>query len=75
MNGMPITYCEDAYGCVAGADALVVVTEWPLFRELDLRRVRSLMAGDAMIDLRNLFDPRTVKAHGFRYASVGRPSP
>jgi UDPglucose 6-dehydrogenase len=55
-----------------GADVLVVATEWPQFAGVDLRAVRDAMAGDAIVDLRNLLDPLTVRQLGMRYTGVGR---
>ncbi|MDA9396555.1 UDP-glucose 6-dehydrogenase, partial [Bradyrhizobium sp. CCBAU 45394] len=69
-----ITYCEDAYSCAQGADALVVVTEWVQFRGLDLDRLKSVMAQPVVVDLRNIYSPEDMHAAGFTYESVGRPS-
>ena len=56
-----------------GADALVVVTEWNEFRNLDLERLRGLMARPVLVDLRNVYDPAKARALGFSYHGVGRP--
>src|SRR4249920_1248629 len=69
-----IEYCDDAYACARGADALVIVTEWVQFRALDLDRLKNEMAQPVMIDLRNIYRPDDMAAHGFIYESVGRPS-
>ena len=69
-----VDYAEDAYGCAHGADALVIVTEWNAFRALDLDRIRGVMRGCVLVDLRNIYRPEEVQRHGFTYASVGRPS-
>ena len=54
-----LTYCEDAYDCAKGADALVIVTEWEQFRALDLDRLKQVMAGKpAIVDLRNIYPAR-----------------
>ena len=50
-----VSYCRDAYECVAGADAAVIVTEWNIFRALDLDRVKAAMAAPVLIDLRNVY--------------------
>jgi UDPglucose 6-dehydrogenase len=68
-----ITYCEDLYDTLAGADALVLLTEWNAYRGLDLDRVRELMRGRVFVDLRNVYDPVRMRAAGFQYDSVGRP--
>ncbi|MBB5047051.1 UDPglucose 6-dehydrogenase [Rhodopseudomonas rhenobacensis] len=67
-----ITYCDDAYACVEGADALVIVTEWVQFRALDLGRLKAAMKQPVVIDLRNIYRPEQMAAHGFVYESVGR---
>jgi UDPglucose 6-dehydrogenase len=67
-----ICYCDGPYSCADGADALVIVTEWEQFRALDLDRLKRTMACPVIIDLRNIYQPQDVMAHGFRYESVGR---
>ncbi len=68
-----VTYCEGAYDCVDGADALVIATEWEQFRALDLDRVHDVMACPVVVDLRNIYHPEDMIRHGFAYACVGRP--
>ena len=68
-----VIYCESAYDCAEGADALVIVTEWEQFRALDLERLRELMATPVIIDLRNIYRSEELHRRGFAYASVGRP--
>ena len=68
-----VAYCESAYDCAEGADALVIVTEWEQFRALDLERLRDLMATPVIVDLRNVYRPEEMQRHGFAYACVGRP--
>ena len=67
-----VEWCDDAYSAIAGADALVILTEWNEFRALDLERVKQLMAAPVMIDLRNVYDPETMASAGFRYSCLGR---
>ena len=67
-----IALCADAYDVCAGADALVIITEWNLFRMLDLERVKALLRSPAIVDLRNVYKPEPVRAAGFRYVGVGR---
>ena len=67
-----ICYCDGPYSCADGADALVIVTEWEQFRALDLDRLKRAMARPIIIDLRNIYEPQDVIAHGFRYESIGR---
>jgi len=68
-----LVYCNDAYETMAGADALVLLTEWNEFRALDLARVRRLLANPLIIDLRNIYQPQEMAALGFHYISIGRP--
>src|ERR1700724_2364093 len=68
-----VTYCEDAYACAEGADALVIVTEWEQFRALDLARLKQIMTRPVVIDLRNIYRPDEMARHGFTYVGVGRP--
>ncbi len=68
-----VTYCKDSYDAVKGADAVVIVTEWNQFRNLDFRRIRSLTKGTVFIDLRNIYDSDKIRELGFKYYSVGRP--
>lgn len=70
-----ITYGEDAYDAMAGADVLTIVTEWNQFRNLDLDRVRELLTAPVVVDLRNVYDPHLMAAAGFTYTSIGRPGP
>src|SRR6266446_9516266 len=67
-----IEYCDDPYACARGADALVIVTEWVQFRALDLERLKREMAQPVIVDLRNIYRPDEMAAHGFAYDSVGR---
>jgi UDPglucose 6-dehydrogenase len=69
-----VDYCPDAYSCVDGADALVIVTEWDAFRALDLDRIKRLLHEPLIVDLRNIYRPEEMQRRGFRYVSVGRPS-
>jgi len=70
-----INYCDDAYSCAKGADALVIVTEWGEFRALDLKRLRAEMKQPVLVDLRNIYRREDIEAAGFTYESVGRPKP
>ena len=67
-----ITYCEDAYDAMEGADAMAIVTEWKPFRALDLDRAKSLLAKPVMVGLRNLYSRRDLEERGFTYVAVGR---
>ncbi len=69
-----VIYCENAYDAAAGADALLILTDWKEFAALELDRLRALMAYPIMIDGRNLYDPAAMSAAGFIYYSIGRPA-
>jgi UDPglucose 6-dehydrogenase len=60
------------YQVLEGADALVIITEWNAFRALDLKRVKAMMRGETVVDLRNIYRPAEMKALGFAYHGVGR---
>jgi UDPglucose 6-dehydrogenase len=67
-----VTYCDDPYIALEGADAAVIVTEWDAFRALDFERARELLKDPLLVDLRNLYERADVERHGFRYVAVGR---
>jgi UDPglucose 6-dehydrogenase len=69
---MDIQYCEDEYDAARGSDALVVVTEWNQFRSLDIVRLKQLMREANIIDLRNIYEPETIRSAGFNYLGMGR---
>ncbi|MGN6516600.1 MAG: UDP-glucose dehydrogenase family protein [Rhizomicrobium sp.] len=71
---MDLETCADAYEAMAGADGLVLLTEWNEFRALNLVRVGELMKRKLIVDLRNVYEPEQMRAYGFAYVSVGRKS-
>ena len=68
-----VEFCRDEYDAATGADCLVVVTEWNQFRSLDLKRIRHAMREPNIVDLRNVYEPESVRSLGFRYIGMGRP--
>jgi UDPglucose 6-dehydrogenase len=79
--GMPIAaqtprdgvrYCDDEYQAASGTDALVVATEWNQFRALDADRLRAAVGKPVIVDLRNVYEPETMRSKGFAYTCVGR---
>ena len=66
-----IEYGNDPYDIAAGADALVIITEWPEFRALDLRRLKELLTTPILVDLRNIYARKEVEKLGFTYVAVG----
>ena len=69
---MPLEFCPDAYAALAGADGVVILTEWNEFRALDLGRMKAALKTPLMVDLRNIYRPALMADAGFRYVSVGR---
>ncbi len=67
-----IAYCKSPYEAAKGADALVILTEWSEFKELDFKKLKSLMNQTLIIDGRNIYDPELLRKEGFSYISVGR---
>ncbi|HEV2645710.1 MAG TPA: UDP-glucose/GDP-mannose dehydrogenase family protein [Acidobacteriaceae bacterium] len=67
-------YAEDAYSASQDVDAVLILTDWADFRELDLERLRMCMRSPMIIDGRNMFDPAAMERLGFTYISVGRPA-
>jgi UDPglucose 6-dehydrogenase len=67
-----VDFAENAYACLAGADAAVVITEWDEFRALDLHRVKAALAHPVIVDLRNIYPIKKMRALGFQYVCVGR---
>ena len=67
-----VQYCDDEYDAARGSDALVVVTEWNQFRRLDMDCLKQVMREPNIIDLRNLYEPDTMRSAGFNYLAMGR---
>ncbi len=67
-----VKLCEDAYEVAGGADALIVVTEWNEFKQLDLARLKSVMREPVVVDGRNIYDPERMQRLGFTYRGMGR---
>src|SRR5690606_35133728 len=67
-----LAYCDDPYDAMAGADAVVILTEWNSYRALDLGRMKVKMKQPVMVDLRNVYRPAEIRAAGFTYTSIGR---
>jgi len=69
-----VAFASSAAEAVAGADGIVLVTEWPEFRELDLGAVARSMRGALLVDGRNFIDPEAARGAGLIYEAIGRPS-
>ena len=68
-----IEYCEDPYEVADGSDALVILTEWPQFRNLNLKDLKKRLKSPNVIDLRNIYEPARMMEMGFNYVCIGRP--
>jgi UDPglucose 6-dehydrogenase len=67
-----VSFYEDEYAAIKGADALVIITEWNQYRNLDIDRVKTLMARLFFFDLRNVYKRQELEAKGFSYFGVGQ---
>lgn len=67
-----VEFASDEYDAIEGADMLIFLTEWNQFRALDMNRVKELLASPKIADLRNIYDPKTMREMGFEYVGVGR---
>ena len=72
-DGAAATVLMSAEEAAKDADALLICTEWPVFREFPLAKLKTLLKHPVVLDGRNLFDPAAMKAAGFDYRCVGRP--
>ena len=67
-----VEFCDSPYVAAKGADALLICTEWDEFRQLDLKKLHSVMGQPIVLDGRNIFDPKQMEKLGFVYKSIGR---
>jgi len=67
-----VTYCANPYEVAEGSDALIVVTEWNEFKQLDMAQMKAFMRQPVLIDGRNIYDPQRMKDLGFIYRGIGR---
>lgn len=72
VNDEKISYWKNAYEAARGAEALVFLTEWNEFRNLDLKKLKDALAKPVILDLRNIYEPERVTDLGFKYMGVGR---
>jgi len=68
-----VHYCTDPYEAAQGADAVLVVTEWDEFRQIDWDRLSTVVERQLIVDCRNMLDASEAAGHGFHYFSTGRP--
>ena len=72
LLGDKIEYCGNYYHCTEGADALMIMTEWPVFRTPEFDKLEKYLNNKVIFDGRNLYDPSTMEELGFTYYSIGR---
>ena len=70
--GDKINFCQDQYEALIEADALLIVTEWPVFRTPDFEKIKASLLNPAIFDGRNLYDVEHMDELGFDYFSIGR---
>jgi len=70
--GNSVTYCDDPYQVADGADALMLISEWNEFKQLDMERIKELMRRPVLMDGRNIYDPHRLRELGFTYRGMGR---
>lgn len=70
--GDRVTYCDDCYDAVDGADVLLVATDWREYRSPDFQRIRASLSDPAIFDGRNIFLPKRLRDKGFKYYGIGR---
>ncbi len=68
-----VNFSSGPYEAAKDASALVIVTEWDVYRALDLDMLKAAMLSPVIVDLRNIYVPAELAAKGFRYISIGRP--
>ncbi|MEO0619950.1 MAG: UDP binding domain-containing protein, partial [Pseudomonadota bacterium] len=71
LLNLDVAYAETPYACVDGADAVVIVTEWDVYRALDLGRMKAVMRSPTVVDLRNIYSPQDMAERGFAYTGIG----
>ena len=67
-----VNMVDEPYAAIENADAVAIVTEWDVFRALDLKRIKELAKAPVLVDLRNIYHAEDVRALGFEYSSIGR---
>lgn len=72
IYGDRLLYCDHAYDVLTDADGLAIVTEWQQFRQPDFRLMRQSLKQAVIFDGRNLYEPATLREHGFTYYAIGR---
>lgn len=67
-----VLYFDDAYEAINGADAIVIMTEWNMYRNLDIKKIKKYLTQPVFVDLRNIYEPDKMAEQGFEYTCVGR---
>lgn len=72
IHGFEVVHADSPYEAASGAEAIIIATEWDEFRMLDLEKLKQAMAGNLIMDARNLLNAEAAEKQGFRYLRVGR---
>lgn len=72
LKGYTVEFCNDEYDCVSESDAVVFMTEWNQFRNLNIERIKITMGELNFFDFRNIYEPSQIKKLGFFYDGAGR---
>jgi UDPglucose 6-dehydrogenase len=72
LIGSKVKFCNDPYAACRNSDALLLLTEWDEFKEIDFTRIKKLLSRPLIIDGRNLYDPGKMSKMGFKYIGIGR---
>jgi UDPglucose 6-dehydrogenase len=72
FNG--VIFCKDPYEAARSSDCLILLTEWPQFKQLDFKKIKRLLKQPVIVDGRNMFEPEAMKKSGLRYICMGRKS-
>ncbi|AOT71532.1 UDP-glucose dehydrogenase family protein [Geosporobacter ferrireducens] len=67
-----LVFCHNAYDAIKEADAILILTDWPQFKQLNLNDIKNQMRGNYFFDFRNIFERHVIEAKGFQYYCVGR---
>jgi UDPglucose 6-dehydrogenase len=67
-----VTYCKNSYEAAKNSDAIIIVTEWNTFRELDLKKIHGLMNHPLLMDLRSIYSEKNLVENGFNYFIIGK---
>ena len=74
FRGMPIQYKKNRYDCLKDADVFVIVTEWDIFKDIDIKKATKLMNNLIVFDGRNILSPKLIEKNDIEYYPIGKPA-